>query len=711
MVWATFSQAIEMGKLKIQSQLTYFGQDKQNSREPDCHVKFFRTMDVLFILFVFCLKLIFCKDYYFDDSKGLGRRFDGVGAISGGGATSKLLVNYPELHRSDILDFLFKPNYGASLQILKVEIGGDAQSSEGTEASHMHEEWDENYKRGYEWWLMVEAKKRNPSIVLCGLAWGYPSWLGEGSWDPYVKPNKTAHYIYRWIWGAKTYYDLDIDCIGIWNEKPYNVEYIKILRRTLDANGFKRVKIIASDNIPPAAWSIVDDMKQDQQLNNSVDYIGVHYSGTYSTDDAQECGKPIWSSEDWSNSNDDQGAGCMARLLNQNYLYGKMTSLIAWNMIESYYHDLPYGGHGLMVANQPWSGYYEVSPPIWATAHTTQFTEIGWNYLMDANGVTELKEGGTIVALLSPNRKNMTIVIETMDTSKNEFCLRYPAKPTPVSAQNVTLNFKGSMASVTSLNLWQSKIRGNQSTYLKYIGVIKVNNGQLTLSLDVNSIYTLTSLATGKKGDAGKIPESKSFPIPYEDNFDSYPDDGEAFHFTQQVGVFEIHSTSDAKHKKVMRQVVTSSPIHWCPILLSQPFGVIGNHNWSNVEVKVDVMVNEINGTKGIFVGVRVDQGGCTAFLARGIFFFIIFTDQTFLLSKDLERTDVIHSGKVSVAYNQWHTMNLKVKDNIIIILLDSVILYNVTSPSIASTGFVGLGTDNFGLADFDNLSINPTSS
>lgn len=30
---------------------------------------------------------------------------------------------------------------------------------DGTEASHMHNEWDENYHRGYEWWLMVEAKK------------------------------------------------------------------------------------------------------------------------------------------------------------------------------------------------------------------------------------------------------------------------------------------------------------------------------------------------------------------------------------------------------------------------------------------------------------------------------------------------------------------------------------------------------------------------
>lgn len=32
----------------------------------------------------------------------------------------------------------------------------------------MHYEDDENYFRGYEWWLMKEAKKRNPNITLIG---------------------------------------------------------------------------------------------------------------------------------------------------------------------------------------------------------------------------------------------------------------------------------------------------------------------------------------------------------------------------------------------------------------------------------------------------------------------------------------------------------------------------------------------------------------
>ena len=70
------------------------------------------------------------------DPKQPGRMFEGVGAVSAG-ASSRLLMDYPEPQRSQILDYLFKPNYGASLQHLKVEIGGGVNSTDGTEPTHM----------------------------------------------------------------------------------------------------------------------------------------------------------------------------------------------------------------------------------------------------------------------------------------------------------------------------------------------------------------------------------------------------------------------------------------------------------------------------------------------------------------------------------------------------------------------------------------------
>jgi hypothetical protein len=103
-----------------------------------------------------------------------------AGALSAG-ASSRLLWDYAEPYRSDILDFLFKPAYGAALHILKVEIGGDAQSTDGTEPSHEHWRGDLGCARGYETWLIAQAKARNPAIKTCERA-GMGGEGGGGDW-------------------------------------------------------------------------------------------------------------------------------------------------------------------------------------------------------------------------------------------------------------------------------------------------------------------------------------------------------------------------------------------------------------------------------------------------------------------------------------------------------------------------------------------------
>src|SRR5213592_769930 len=89
------------------------------------------------------------------NGSSVGRTFDGVGAISGGGGNSRLLFDYPEPQRSQLLDYLFRPGYGAAMQILKVEVGGDTNSTSGAEPSHQHIRGAVNCDRGYEWWLMA----------------------------------------------------------------------------------------------------------------------------------------------------------------------------------------------------------------------------------------------------------------------------------------------------------------------------------------------------------------------------------------------------------------------------------------------------------------------------------------------------------------------------------------------------------------------------
>jgi hypothetical protein len=61
-----------------------------------------------------------------------------------------------------VLDYLFKPGVGAELDIFKVEIGGDTHTSNGAEPSHEREDGVIDCNRGYNWWMMREAKKRKP---------------------------------------------------------------------------------------------------------------------------------------------------------------------------------------------------------------------------------------------------------------------------------------------------------------------------------------------------------------------------------------------------------------------------------------------------------------------------------------------------------------------------------------------------------------------
>ena len=149
------------------------------------------------------------------------KEFMGLGGLSGGGGTTRLLYDYKEPQRGQVLDALFSPKAGGNVQILKVEIGGDGQSTEATEASHMHTRTDLNYERGYEWWLMKEAKARNPDVKLYGLSWAVPGWIGDGckasncSMDEqYYWGEDNIDYHLKWLDGAKSAHNLTIDYLG-----------------------------------------------------------------------------------------------------------------------------------------------------------------------------------------------------------------------------------------------------------------------------------------------------------------------------------------------------------------------------------------------------------------------------------------------------------------------------------------------------------------
>jgi len=366
-----------------------------------------------------------------DDSAGPARVFHGIGGLSGGGATSVLLRDYPEPQRSQILDLLFKPNFGASLHILKVEIGGDSQSTDGSEASHMHDPWTVDMHRGYENFLLEQAKARNPSIYTYGLPWAFPQWVScnpstlvNCTGNPYSRPQQTANYIASWVSGVKSEYGIDIDYVGSWNERGYDKVYLETLRSTLDAEGFSSTKIIASDS---SFGQVAKDVNADPMFANALWGLGAHYPNMQSGTDAEATGKPLWASEEDSTYNNAVGAGCWARVINQNYVRGNMSSSINWNLIAAYMKGTNWWRAGLMTAFQPWSGSYGSLAMIWASAHTTQFSQpYTWSYLHNGTGTGTgsglLSQGGSYVTLENFQTGDFSIVVEKMSRDHSPCC-------------------------------------------------------------------------------------------------------------------------------------------------------------------------------------------------------------------------------------------------------------------------------------------------
>ena len=76
-----------------------------------------------------------------------------------------------------------------------------------------------------EWWLMVEAKKRNPDINLFTLAWTAPGRIGDGSRGPesqggYYSQDNIQYHL-NWIKGAKKTHNLTLDYMGVQQPIPF----------------------------------------------------------------------------------------------------------------------------------------------------------------------------------------------------------------------------------------------------------------------------------------------------------------------------------------------------------------------------------------------------------------------------------------------------------------------------------------------------------
>ena len=511
------------------------------------------------------------------------RRFDGIGAVNGGGATSALLKDYPEPQRSQILDLVFSPKFGASVSTMLVEIPGDGNATQGSMPSHMHTRDDLNGERGYTWWILAEAAARNPEIALDATAWSAPGWLGGGEfWS-----DDTVEYYLEWLRILQDRYGLRLAAIGCRNEKGASLEFAKALRRGLDEAGFGDVLLHGFDHWPEDKFDFVRELEHDEEARDAIDVIGAHVM--YGKPDAHTppevraladaWGKPIWNTEDHVYLT---GFDCLIGIVecfNDNFLLSGATKVVLWYDIAGVYPLEPYAvDPAMLVAHEPWSGHYRVREALWGYAHYGQFTGLGWSYLSDA--CVRLPGGGSVVTLASDDGE-FSAIVETSGATE---------------PQDLRLAL-GDEFAAERLHVWRSTA---EEQFVEQEPLV----GDAAIELLPNAVYSITTTTGQQKGSFDVVPASAAFPLPYRDDFASYEDpaaSGYLPRYTADIaGAFELVRGGDGRVR--VQQAVPIPTISWAPDW--RPYTIIGDENWRDVTVATRILLGP-GDTGGIMARVN----------------------------------------------------------------------------------------------------------
>jgi O-glycosyl hydrolase len=622
-----------------------------------------------------------------------GRTFDGIGAISGGGGNSRLLADYPAAEQQQVYDYLFKPGYGADLQILKVEIGGDTNSTDGSESSIEHASGSINCSAGYNWWLMEQAKALNPSIKLYGLAWGAPGWIGGGNfWS-----TDMINYLVSWLNCAASH-GLTINYLGGWNERGYNIAWYEQLRSTLNADGYSAVQIVGADS----DWSIAGDIASNSTFASAVSVIGVHYpcaGGDGGSADncpanstAIGTGKPLWASENGSQDLN-SGAPALIRSITRGYIDADLTAYINWPLVAAIYPDLPYNTDGLILANQPWSGAYSVGESLWATAQVTQFTAPGWQFLNSGSGyLGGAESNGSYVSLKSTNGSDYSTVIETT---------------TATAAQTVNVSVSGGLSTGT-VHVWATDVStpGSGPQFAQQSSITPVN-GSYSLTVQPGYIYTLTTTSGQAKGTAAS-PAQGTLALPYSDNFDSDTVGQQPRYLSQMQGAFEVEPCAGGRSGQCVQQQAAVQPIEWDGN--SNPYTIGGILSWANYTVSADALMQQAGAVQ--LIG---RAGAQHAFGPAGIDEYYLQLSNTgawsIVRNNTSDSLTTLASGTVAApGTGTWQHLALTFNGGSISAAINGATVATVTDGTYAS-GMVGFGTSGYQTDQFDNLAVTPVGS
>ena len=552
--------------------------------------------------------------------------FRGFGAVTCNN-TSRLLMDYKEEHPDkywEMMELLFNPEKGAGLNHIKVEMGGDVNSSSGTEPATMRSPEEEaNVLRGAGWHFAADAKTINPDITVEILRWGEPKWTQEGIG---YETSENPKYEARYQWYKKTIdavydeYGYEINYVSPGqNERRRdygdNTAWIKYCANRLNEDAekedarydYSQIQIVAADTHSNSK-DIAGRMLSDSELMDLVDVVSDHYT-LYGNSDLtkvnQEYGKEIWYSEAIApminakyriNVDPDRGgvggkvgmADLATRFIN-SYSYSdagdnpaRMTRFEFQPAIGAFYEGSAYSPKQLIGAFDPWSGYYDADGGLQMVGHFMEFADLGWNYLPDAcYGDGSYSDGG----VLADTGTNNYLTLKDPDT--DDYSMIFANNTSQTRKYKVTV--KNLKKASSPLNVWETRgpDEGQEydSNWMQMVDSFTPNKESygvysFTLTVKPYSIKTVTSLLDrGQEYSPGQNDPNVDrdvLALPYTDDFEyaDYDTDekgrtylerrgGTPRYTTDQYGAFEVREGSFGNH--VLTQMINydNRPYDW----------------------------------------------------------------------------------------------------------------------------------------------------
>jgi galactosylceramidase len=628
-------------------------------------------------VFITAVCPLYAASVVVDGASG-GRTFDGIGAVSAG-ANSRLLIDYAEPYRSDILDLLFKPKYGASFHHLKVELGGGTNSTSGAEPSHVshRSELSDPVSRGYEFWLMKAARDRNPNIVLDFLPWSFPYWLGT----PFGQKQDYADYFTAFMIEARDQWGVTVDWVSAAKNESYtDLDWIaNYLRPTMDAAGFADVKIQAPDGHSSQNWNSFWDIVNNPTYNAVIDAIGYHYidqENIYPTAEMIATGKTMWDSEDSVGSGDWTNGREIVRRMNKLYTNGRLTQMQIWCPIDSCADGVMLTDVGVMKGDTPWSGYYHTRPATWCVAHYTQFTEPGWVFVDSGCGF--LGGQGNFATLKNPVTGDWSMVIYSE------------------TAEPLTVTLTGGLPS-SRVYVWKST---SASQFIRQADIIP-SGGSFTLNLSDESIYTLTTTTGQQKGAAANpVPPYSDFPFPYAEDFESYAVGATPKWISDMQGTFEVAACKGGRPGQCLQQILPQIGNTWVFDWVNPhaPMTLFGSMDWENYEFSADVFID----SGEVYLAVRKGEHQRLCGYA-----FVLDKGGNWRLSLDniTDPARTLASGSIGgFDGSAWHNIKVRAIHDQIDAYVNNIRVTSVIDGTRAK-GQPCLG-GSFGLNQYDNLHV-----